>query len=1362
MPGLPFPANAVFNRENSYDVGPGTPLSTVDDIPIDPALNGPPPIDPAILGEEGPKNYEEQVNHHHMHVPSFASPPPRHYSQGPQGDPFAPQPPAAYFPPEQEQPVHPTKPVKKKRKPRREEECSFCEGSDAKNRDGEPEVMVTCVECGRSGHPSCMNLRESADIVRSYPWKCIECKPCEICKEKGDDNRILFCDFCDRGWHMDCLNPPIEEEPPGKWHCPRCPPIISLEYDESQDPHHVAMEVDDPPRAPSVASSSRSAPPPSPRKADQKRKAKVVVSDDSEDDDDEEEEEEEEVEEDKPAVSRKRVRKKTRRKGKARMVDAVETLTTPRPKGMRLKISPPQPPSRPMVVRLRLPPRGKGKEREEEEPRKGLFDDVLSPEDRDTSKTVIDARDKSRFDRSRTIAEGKLAPPAPPPQTPEEPETPIAGPSRPLRSAGHQFQSVSLPAPSPGPSASPVPSTPGATYATKSNVPTTPGARPLRIRTIRFGEFDIQTWYDAPFPEEYANIPDGRLWICEFCLKYMKSRFQSVRHRTKCKARHPPGDEIYRDGAISIFEVDGRKNKIYCQNLCLLVKMFLDHKSLFYDVEPFLFYVMTEVHDNGARFVGYFSKEKRSPKDYNVSCIMTLPVRQRQGWGNLLIDFSYLLSKKEQRVGSPEKPLSGLGALGYKNYWTLSIMRYLRAAPNDLRLEDISAATSMTIEDIYNTLLQQNMITVREVTPPPARPAPGQSIKIMRGRKSGVARRQLQRNQPKEEEKAAAPFVAPTEYEIHWNREHVERYLSAWEGKGYLTLRPEKLKWSPFLLARVKKTDTVIPAPEASSSSLVQTPDATEAPDHPPSAPSTSAPKQSPPPSSVQPSPELPRTPKKFDSLEAKVLNMDREGASGSPASALFDDDGDVLDARAGSSHPSGSGTPVPGNRTPEVPRRGKGRNTKPSTPLPASIKRTRSSKPAVPFTPPPPARSRSRSPSANQPTEIDDAALAARLSREVERPKRPLRSRSGLASVDLKRTVSPLVPDRVESRNPSPRKRRKVEVSTPVVEDPETVGQHGSPPPSPLVGSSQSLPNGHHRGASDHQPSGSRLQVGVAEGGIDGSQPVASSSRSPPPQISTPTHQNGLNGGWPPPKEKSKLEDATIETALTNGHAPSHKHHNGNVIPPNLPLVPHSQPQPFAPTKSSSLLNVTAPSLGHMEDNVVEVLPADDVGLHIGGDVDVKMLPVEEEVNPRDPSPLVDHFEHQQRDTVPTESACVPIGAYVVSFGDRQATPTREVDGSLNHDIITSPHRDFSNPNGFPSPTNRATNSHSKPKSKSRPVSFSVPLSQERTFSMPVSSERTVSVPLSQDRTVLDGDDDDDMDADAEGDTDDDERLIW
>lgn len=38
-------------------------------------------------------------------------------------------------------------------------------------------------------------------------------------------------------------------------------------------------------------------------------------------------------------------------------------------------------------------------------------------------------------------------------------------------------------------------------------------------------------------------------------------------------------------------------------------------------------------------------------------------------------------------MGSPEKPLSALGALGYRNYWTLALMRYLDTAPSGIQLE---------------------------------------------------------------------------------------------------------------------------------------------------------------------------------------------------------------------------------------------------------------------------------------------------------------------------------------------------------------------------------------------------------------------------------------------------------------------------------------------------------------------------------------------------------------------------------------------------------------------------------------------------------------------------------------------------
>lgn len=52
------------------------------------------------------------------------------------------------------------------------------------------------------------------------------------------------------------------------------------------------------------------------------------------------------------------------------------------------------------------------------------------------------------------------------------------------------------------------------------------------------------------------------------------------------------------------FEIDGRKERIYCQNLCYLAKLFLDHKTLYHDVDAFLFYVLCECDERGAHVVG--------------------------------------------------------------------------------------------------------------------------------------------------------------------------------------------------------------------------------------------------------------------------------------------------------------------------------------------------------------------------------------------------------------------------------------------------------------------------------------------------------------------------------------------------------------------------------------------------------------------------------------------------------------------------------------------------------------------------------------------------------------------------------------
>lgn len=40
------------------------------------------------------------------------------------------------------------------------------------------------------------------------------------------------------------------------------------------------------------------------------------------------------------------------------------------------------------------------------------------------------------------------------------------------------------------------------------------------VDKIQIGNFEIDAWYFSPFPEDYGKQP--KLWICEYCLKYMK------------------------------------------------------------------------------------------------------------------------------------------------------------------------------------------------------------------------------------------------------------------------------------------------------------------------------------------------------------------------------------------------------------------------------------------------------------------------------------------------------------------------------------------------------------------------------------------------------------------------------------------------------------------------------------------------------------------------------------------------------------------------------------------------------------------------------------------------------------------------
>ncbi|CAG9832069.1 unnamed protein product [Diabrotica balteata] len=102
--------------------------------------------------------------------------------------------------------------------------CDFCLGDNRENKKtGTQEELVSCSDCGRSGHPTCLQFTNNMKIfVKTYRWQCIECKCCSMCGNSDNDDQLLFCDDCDRGYHMYCLSPALVNPPEGSWSCKLC------------------------------------------------------------------------------------------------------------------------------------------------------------------------------------------------------------------------------------------------------------------------------------------------------------------------------------------------------------------------------------------------------------------------------------------------------------------------------------------------------------------------------------------------------------------------------------------------------------------------------------------------------------------------------------------------------------------------------------------------------------------------------------------------------------------------------------------------------------------------------------------------------------------------------------------------------------------------------------------------------------------------------------------------------------------------------------------------------------------------------------------------------------------------------------
>lgn len=270
------------------------------------------------------------------------------------------------------------------------------------------------------------------------------------------------------------------------------------------------------------------------------------------------------------------------------------------------------------------------------------------------------------------------------------------------------------------------------------------------IGKVTFGKYEFEPWYGNPayfnpyegvpnmLGYEYSNMiaadPMSRkrqksysseecfidhLFVCEYCFKYSVNENEMLEHWEICRFhRENPdvGTMVYYDRKKNhiIREVKGYQDPLFCQNLCLFGKLFLDDKSVYFNIDHFNFYVFYS-KDGERDYIpmGFFSKEMIAyDPTTNLACICVFPPFQRRHIGAMLIEFLYTLARLLQATSGPEIPLSPFGKVSYLNYWSKNLAKQLiQTRSRNFTLEELSTATGYRKEDVLYTLEHMEVLT---------------------------------------------------------------------------------------------------------------------------------------------------------------------------------------------------------------------------------------------------------------------------------------------------------------------------------------------------------------------------------------------------------------------------------------------------------------------------------------------------------------------------------------------------------------------------------------------------------------------------------------------------------------------------
>ncbi|XP_026742268.1 bromodomain adjacent to zinc finger domain protein 2B-like isoform X11 [Trichoplusia ni] len=99
--------------------------------------------------------------------------------------------------------------------------CQFCLCGDNEDQ------LLLCDGCDKGYHTYCFKPR--MDKIPDGDWYCWECvnkargeRVCIVCGGAHAGARTIPCALCSRAYHQDCHYPPLLKNPRGKWYCSQC------------------------------------------------------------------------------------------------------------------------------------------------------------------------------------------------------------------------------------------------------------------------------------------------------------------------------------------------------------------------------------------------------------------------------------------------------------------------------------------------------------------------------------------------------------------------------------------------------------------------------------------------------------------------------------------------------------------------------------------------------------------------------------------------------------------------------------------------------------------------------------------------------------------------------------------------------------------------------------------------------------------------------------------------------------------------------------------------------------------------------------------------------------------------------------